>query len=212
MDERAEGLILRTRPLTDTSLIVQWLTPVFGRISTVAKGARRPNSLFSGKLDLYYEAAFSFQRSRRSELHILKEVKLHDFHESLRTDLHWLAQAAHAGQLIELVTETETPLAEVYDIFQTYLAALPNSGSARSMTLGFELKLLELLGYGPNLINASPLARQTAPGLVESDWTSVAGTSISQPLFIELNRIALMTLSQITDKVPTSRAKALLIR
>ena len=67
MDERAEGLILRTRPLTDTSLIVQWLTPALGRISTVAKGARRPKSLFTGKLDLYYEAAFSFQRSRRSE-------------------------------------------------------------------------------------------------------------------------------------------------
>ena len=34
-------MILRTRPLTETSLIVHWLTRDFGRISTVAKGARR---------------------------------------------------------------------------------------------------------------------------------------------------------------------------
>ena len=31
MDERTIGLILRTRPLTETSLIVHWLTPDLGR-------------------------------------------------------------------------------------------------------------------------------------------------------------------------------------
>ena len=41
MIQNATGLILRTRPLTETSLIVHWLTPDFGRIATVAKGARR---------------------------------------------------------------------------------------------------------------------------------------------------------------------------
>ena len=67
MDERATGIILRTRLLTDTSLIVHWLTPDLGRLATVAKGARRPKSPFRGKLDLFYEADFSFARSRRSE-------------------------------------------------------------------------------------------------------------------------------------------------
>ena len=41
MDERTSGIILRTRPLTETSLIVQWITPDLGRVATVAKGARR---------------------------------------------------------------------------------------------------------------------------------------------------------------------------
>jgi len=72
MDERATGLILRLRPLTETSLIVNWLTAEGGRIATVAKGARRPKSPFRGKLDLFYEADFSLLRSRRSDLHILR--------------------------------------------------------------------------------------------------------------------------------------------
>ncbi len=54
--ERAHGLVLRTRPLTETSLIVNWLTLELGRVSTVAKGARRAKSLFRGKLDLYLTA------------------------------------------------------------------------------------------------------------------------------------------------------------
>jgi recombinational DNA repair protein (RecF pathway) len=42
MVESATGLVLRIRPLTETSLIVHWLTPDLGRLATVAKGARRP--------------------------------------------------------------------------------------------------------------------------------------------------------------------------
>ena len=61
------GLILRTRPLTETSLIVNWLTPEFGRLATVAKGARRARSPFRGLLDLFYLCDLSFARSRRSE-------------------------------------------------------------------------------------------------------------------------------------------------
>jgi DNA repair protein RecO (recombination protein O) len=76
MDERAQGLVLRVYPLTETSLIVHWLTRDQGRLATVAKGARRPKSPFRGKLDLFYMADFSFGRSRRSELHTLREVSL----------------------------------------------------------------------------------------------------------------------------------------
>src|SRR5438876_6348436 len=69
MDEQARGIVLRLYPLTETSLIIQWLTPNFGRLATVAKGARRSKSPFRGKLDLFYLAEFTFNRSRRSELH-----------------------------------------------------------------------------------------------------------------------------------------------
>src|ERR1041385_483360 len=64
MEERTTGIILRTRPLTETSLIVQWLTPDLGRIATIAKGARRPKSPFRGQLDLFYQAGFRFRRTR----------------------------------------------------------------------------------------------------------------------------------------------------
>ena len=74
--ERATGIVLRTRPLTETSLIVEWLTPDLGRLSAVAKGARRPKSAFRGQIDLFYQAEFSFVRSNRSELHTLREARL----------------------------------------------------------------------------------------------------------------------------------------
>ena len=99
MIESASGIILRTRPLTETSLIVHWLTPELGRIATVAKGARRPKSPFAGKLDLFYAADFSFSRSRRSDLHTLREVKLRETHGAIREDILKLQQAGYAAAL-----------------------------------------------------------------------------------------------------------------
>ncbi|SVC52518.1 uncharacterized protein METZ01_LOCUS305372, partial [marine metagenome] len=43
-------MVLRVFPLTETSLVVHWLSPEAGRIGTVAKGARRAKSPFRGKL------------------------------------------------------------------------------------------------------------------------------------------------------------------
>src|SRR2546423_7069913 len=101
MIESTTGLILRTRPLTESSLIVHWLTADNGRLATVAKGARRPKSPFRGKLDLFYLADFSFRRSRRSELHLLREVALRNPHPALRRNLAYLTQASYCALLIE---------------------------------------------------------------------------------------------------------------
>src|ERR1041385_8488004 len=107
MIERAQGFILRVRPLTDTSLIVHWLTAELGRLATVARGARRPQSPFRGKLDLLYLADFSFSRRRRAELHLLREVVLRDPHRGWRSDLEALRLASYCVALIEQNTESD---------------------------------------------------------------------------------------------------------
>src|SRR3954462_14375483 len=116
MDERSNGVILRTRALTETSIIVHWLTADQGRIATIAKGARRPKSPFRGKLDLFYEADFSFARSRKSELHTLREVMLREMHSTLRENMGWIQQASYFAALVEQTTEMETPLPKVYQL------------------------------------------------------------------------------------------------
>src|SRR2546423_3806925 len=146
MEERSTGIILRTRPLTETSLIVRWLTPDLGRLSTVAKGARRPKSPFRGKLDLFYLADFSFTRSRQSELHNLREVNLRETHSKIREDLGWIRQAAYCAMLIEQTTETETPLPSVFDLTSGLLKHLPQQAPQPQTIFSFELKLLDELG------------------------------------------------------------------
>ena len=90
---------MRVYPLTETSLIVHWLTAEHGRIATVAKGARRIKSPFRGKLDIFFKVRMSYTRSARSDLHTLKEVKLLESHEQLRREPGNLQQAAYCAAL-----------------------------------------------------------------------------------------------------------------
>jgi DNA repair protein RecO (recombination protein O) len=181
MEERATGIIMRTRPLTETSLIVQWITAEAGRISTVAKGARRVKSPFLGKLDLYYEAEFSFQRARKSSLHALREVKLLEMRANLRTDFAALEQAARAGRRIERTTEEDAPAPEVFQLFKEFLDALAIPPLERSLLLAFEIKLLGALGFGPVLEGSelAPGSRRALEQLDALDWTGLRRVKLS---------------------------------
>jgi DNA repair protein RecO (recombination protein O) len=174
--ENTSGIIVRTRPLTETSVIVHWLTPELGRIATVAKGARKPKSSFHGKLDLFYEGCFSFSRSARSELHTLREVVLRKTHEALRRELGWIQQAAYAAAMIEQTTETESPLPEIHDLYAGLLEHLPQQLPKPRTVFAFELKLLRELGLEPDVSEAKMAAgtEELLTALLESDWPQLS--------------------------------------
>jgi DNA repair protein RecO (recombination protein O) len=208
VDERTTGLILRTRPLTETSLIVHWLTPDFGRIATVARGARRPKSPFRGKLDLFYLCEFSFVRSRRSELHTLREVTLRETHSALRKDLGWLEQASYAAALIEQTTETETPLEGFYKLYSEFLMALVTHPPQAQTVFAFELKLLAELGLQPNL-NATALtpgSKAIIQKMIELDWAGMVSLKSSTVQIRELDTFLRDFLLHQSIRTPASRS------
>lgn len=190
MTESACGIILRTRPLTETSLIVHWLTPSLGRVATVAKGARRPKSPFAGRLDLFYRAEFSFQRSRRSELHALREVRLTETHRALREDVTKLQQAGRAARLIERATETETPLAEIYALMLEFLGQLCAQPAQPQTSLAFELKLLGELGLAPERAEPglTPGAKKIVQNLAAGGWPGISRLKLSAAQADEVGR------------------------
>jgi DNA repair protein RecO (recombination protein O) len=208
MIETASGLILRTRPLTETSLIVHWLTPQPGRLATVAKGARRPQSPFRGKLDLFYEADFTFVRSRRSDLHTLREVGLRDTHAAIRQDLAYLQQASYGAALIEQSTETDTPLPAIFELMQGFLHVLPRQSPQPHLVLALEIKLLHELGLEPDLSD-----RRLTPGSTEllkafsaSDWEPILRIKPTAAQLTELRQFLHGFLIYHLGKLPANRA------
>lgn len=209
--DKAEGVILRTRLLTETSLIIHWLTPDLGRLATVAKGARRPKSSFQGKLDLFYACDFSFARSKRSDLHTLREVVVRERHEPLRHDLGWVQQASYAAALIEQTTETETPLPEIYALFASLLNFLPQHPPKPRTIFAFELKMLRELGQEPDASETklSTGAQDLLTALVESDWTALPKLQPTGAQVRELQKFLHRFLLIHLGKLPKNRASAL---
>jgi DNA repair protein RecO (recombination protein O) len=211
MTETTHGIILRTRPLTETSLIVHWLTPDLGRLATVAKGARRPKSPFAGRLDLFYRADFSFSRSRRSELHTLREAILRETHGPIRQDILKLQQAAYAAAFIELATETDTPIPEIFELASAFLNHLCEQAPQPQDLFALELKLLRELGLEPDAGESrlTPGSRKIVELLTEGDWRAVSRLKLSPPQVGELRQFLHGFLLFHLGKLPHGRAAAL---
>jgi DNA repair protein RecO (recombination protein O) len=211
MIESATGLILRTRLLTETSLIVQWLTPDFGRIATVAKGARRVKSPFLGKLDLFYLADFSFSRSRRSDLHTLREIGLRETHRALRQDIRRLRQAAYAASFVEQATETGTPLPAIFELMNGFVDCLCRQKSGLQIVLAFELKLLHELGLKPDLgeTKLTPGAKQIVRALMQNNWPACSRLRPTPAQADELRQFLHGFLIFHLGRLPKGRATAL---
>ena len=137
---------MRKTKLSETSLIITWFTEGHGKIKTVAKGARRPRSIFAGKLDLFFEAEIQFARNRKSELHILREAELKNTREGVRKEFQRVQAGSYFVELMELVTEADHAVPELFDLLKRALNYLDTNSPDKRALLHFESELTRLLG------------------------------------------------------------------
>jgi DNA repair protein RecO (recombination protein O) len=146
--ERAEGIVLRVAPVTESSLVVTWFTREFGKLKTLAKGARRPKSPMRGKLDLFYRDEILFLWSRRSDLHLLQECFLEEPHAAIRESLGRVTASSFACELVELAMEVEDANGRVFELLAQVLSAVERD-AGEVVLIWFELQLLAACGWAP---------------------------------------------------------------
>ena len=144
--ETTNAILLRKRKLSDTSLIVSWCTESLGWIDTVAKGARRPKSIFAGKLDLFFEAEIQIKRSRRSSLHTLTEAVLRNPFGGIRENYLRTQAASYFVELIEISNEPEHPAPELFRLLQRAFGFLDAHDADLRAVRHFEAELARLAG------------------------------------------------------------------
>jgi DNA repair protein RecO (recombination protein O) len=162
-------------------------------------------------LDLFYSADFSFNRSRRSELHALREVRLRTTRGGIRTDMAKFQQAAYATAFIELATETETPLAEIFKLTEKFLDFLDAHPGRPQNIFAFELKFLRELGLEPDFAETrlTPGAKKIVQNLLENDWTNISRLKLTTAQAEELRQFLHGFLIFHLGKLPRGRAGAL---
>ena len=149
MIEKTEGIVLRSRPFSRTSRVVTWLTPDYGRVTTVIKGACRPKSFFLGQTDIGYRCELLFYRHDRDGAHIAREVCPLDCRMGLRGNWRAAVAAGYACWLISQVTEPMLETPELYGLLDGALGALADGAAAEPVLRDFEFLLLDLLGVTP---------------------------------------------------------------
>jgi DNA repair protein RecO (recombination protein O) len=144
--ETTVAILLRKRKFSETSLIVSWCTESFGCVQTIAKGARRPKSPFTGKLDLFFEAEISIVRSRKSDLHTLTEVMLKNPFAGIRRNYLRTQTAAYFVELIEICTERDHREPELFMLLHRAFDYLDTNDPTPRAVSHFETELARIAG------------------------------------------------------------------
>ncbi len=175
--EQSSGIIIRLTKLTETSLIVHWCTEQDGFVKTVAKGARRPKSAFAGKLDLFFRGNLSWVRSRKGELHTLREVAITDYGENLRKQYTDVLVASYFGELFSHVVEPDHPVPELYDLLRRGIAYLGENGADLRALKHYESEMARLLGVANRRASARRALENTYGNLPRSRQACIEAMS-----------------------------------
>ena len=86
MAQQTEALVLRSLPFGESDLILHLLVPGSGRLTAIAKGARRSVKRFSGTLDLFQHLRVTMDPRRRNSMARLDQATLLRNFDALRVD------------------------------------------------------------------------------------------------------------------------------
>ena len=139
------GFVLHRREYSETSLLVDFFTEEHGRITLLAKGARRPRSPLKAVLQPFTPLLLRW--SGKGELKILTKAEP----ASLTLPMQTLAlySGFYVNEVLARVLENQTAYPELFQHYlqcMTLLATQPKQIEAILRT--FEFQMLKALGYG----------------------------------------------------------------
>jgi DNA repair protein RecO (recombination protein O) len=158
---KTEAIVLRQRKLGEADKIITLYTPNYGKLDAVAKGVRRPKSRLAGHLEVLTYTSAMLAQGRN--LDVVTQAQAVEVFVSLREDLHRLSRALYTAELVDRFSPEG---AESYHIFQLLLATLRRlaEGAAADVVVRyFEMQLLHLAGFQPQLHRCLGCQRPLTP-------------------------------------------------
>jgi DNA repair protein RecO (recombination protein O) len=177
--EQSTAIVLRTIEFSETSLIVTLLTRDLGRISAIAKGARRPKGPFEGALDLLAVCRVVVLRKASDNLDILTEAKLHRRFRGGERSLDRLYGGYYVAEMLRLLTENHDPHQDVYDLTIRTLDQIDGSGNVAMALLAFDAQILRMLGHAPGTDRCTDCGGDVAASL-RMTFSLLAGGIVCQ--------------------------------
>ena len=113
------AIVLRKTKLGESDLILTLLAEDGRQVRSVAKGARKPNSSFSSRLEIFAEVE-ALMASGKS-LDIVKEVRLVDAHQGIVFDAQHAAACAPVVDLASRLTQPDLVSPKMFALLSSAL-------------------------------------------------------------------------------------------
>ena len=198
--------LLHQRSYGETSIIVDVFTKNSGKMSLIAKGAKKPKSKFFGYLAPFHKLNVTF--SGRSELKTLTSIdrNLSDNSFSMTKISYSLL---YINELLIKLLPKDAKHEELFLLYENFLRDVDTNNLELTLR-NFELDLLEMLGYGfdydVDIDFNEPIDPESGytfvseRGFRKSKNADISGKDITNIKNRKLDKVPLKYLKEITTK------------
>jgi len=161
------AIVLQVKDHGDSDKIVTLYTLEHGKIALIAKGAKRSKKRFVNKLELFSLLAIHFAPSRHSSLMRLDQADLLRPFPRLRENYELYIAASLFCELVLHWTREHDSDEELFRLLVRALEGLAAAeGSVNRTIIFFYVKMLDILGYRPDLTSCLDCRVPGAPGVL----------------------------------------------
>lgn len=150
------AILLKRIDHGDYDLIIAFFTLSRGRISVMAKSAKKSVKRFAGILELFSVLDIVCTPGRGKGLRILQEASAENLFYNIRADIKKTAYASYWAELVNDWMEEEEAHAGLFHLLKHVLSEL-NRGeaTAEALSVFFQMRFAAMIGFSPNLAECS---------------------------------------------------------
>ncbi len=145
----ANAIVLRRINFGETDRVVTLLTRERGKLSAIAKGARKPISRLAGSTELFTYSRI--QLATGKTLDVITQAEVKESFPRIRADLGRIAHATYMLELVDRLVEEREPNMDLFELLLSALYLMERPNDPGKIARMFELQLMKLLGYEPTL-------------------------------------------------------------
>ncbi len=148
---KTSAIVIKTLDYGESDRILTFYTADFGKIKGIAKGAKRSRRRFSNALELFTFSRLIFFDKRESGLVRIEGCDIVDTFPAIREDVRKIAFGCYLAELVDAMTAEREPNSHLFSMVRTFLSLLSEGQAEAQILRVFEIRLLSLLGYRPEL-------------------------------------------------------------
>lgn len=148
---RVSAIVLKRREQGEADRLLTVMTRDRGKLTLLAKGVRKPASRKAGHIEPFTYVELLVAKGK--SLDLVTQAETLEAHRALREDLWRSSWAYYVVELADAFTQDEDPNALFFDLVLDTLGRL-NAGVDPALAVRYyELHLLSLVGYQPQLFH-----------------------------------------------------------
>jgi len=148
---KTEAIVLDRKDYRETSYLLSFFTPDFGKIHAQAKGARRKADKFGTSFLPLSHNTIVFYENPSSGLHIISQADLVENFGAIDKHVEKFTYAAYFLELVSAALPYGEKNQEVFNMVLQFLKLLDAQRGIDNIAQIFEIKFLNLSGFKPRL-------------------------------------------------------------